>query len=165
MARGEKKRGSESRSSDSESASGSSSHSERNKQPIPADEAIVIRVHNLTRNVRSAHVREIFGKFGTIKTLESFETDPICDFPKGRCTIEYSTNEEAIEAFANMKGAQIDGEEVSVSLIKIRRVVLPKVNKSPSRSPSPSKGKRRPPSGKKGQFCVHRVSEPKSSRR
>jgi hypothetical protein len=51
--------------------------------------------------------------------VESDEDSPICDFPKGRSTIEFASNSESIEAFANMKGAQIDGEEVNVSLIKI----------------------------------------------
>eukprot|EP00667_Euglena_gracilis_P032277 EG_transcript_49064 len=90
---------------------------------------LVIRVHNLTRNVTIKHIHEIFGRFGTIKEVDGCEGGPICDFPKGRSTIEYSTNEEAIEAFANMKGAQIDGEEVNVSLIKI--TARPKVETRP----------------------------------
>ena len=73
---------------------------------------LVIRVHNLTKNVTIKHVREIFGRFGNIEEIEGYEDGPICDFPKGRSTIEFSSNDEAIEAFANMKGAQIDGIHV-----------------------------------------------------
>eukprot|EP01001_Neometanema_parovale_P001585 NODE_11859_length_533_cov_19.534146_g11571_i0.p1 GENE.NODE_11859_length_533_cov_19.534146_g11571_i0~~NODE_11859_length_533_cov_19.534146_g11571_i0.p1 ORF type:complete len:134 (+),score=28.42 NODE_11859_length_533_cov_19.534146_g11571_i0:56-457(+) len=103
-----------------------------------AEDVLVIRVHNLTRNVTQEHVREIFSKFGKIRDLETFD-DRMCDFPKGRCTIEYQHSNEAIEAFANMKGAQIDGEEINVSLIKLTS----KAPKRRSRSPEKKKTKGR----------------------
>eukprot|EP00992_Anisonema_acinus_P003234 TRINITY_DN12638_c0_g1_i1.p1 TRINITY_DN12638_c0_g1~~TRINITY_DN12638_c0_g1_i1.p1 ORF type:complete len:174 (+),score=19.49 TRINITY_DN12638_c0_g1_i1:60-581(+) len=122
------------------SQSESLTESSRSRTPIPKQEDIlVIRVHNLTRNVTLEHVREIFGKFGTIKEVEAYVKDPICDFPKGRSTIEFSNNDEAIEAFAQMKGAQIDGDEVNVSLIKItgrerKRPRSPDAEKKPASS-------------------------------
>ncbi len=72
-------------------------------------------VKNLTKNVNTDHLQEIFGVYGNIKLLEL----PIHEKTKmlqGYADIEFSTPEEAFEAFIHLHESQIDGEVVDCRL-------------------------------------------------
>ena len=70
-------------------------------------------MQNLTRNVGSAHLKEIFGTFGEVKEAV-LEMDERKRVPKGTAHVEYQRREEAEQAIAAMDGAQIDGNVISV---------------------------------------------------
>jgi RNA-binding protein with serine-rich domain 1 len=72
-------------------------------------------VKNLTKNVNTDHLQEIFGVYGNIKLLDL----PIHDKTKmlrGYADIEFSTPEEAFEAYIHLHESQIDGEVVDCRL-------------------------------------------------
>ncbi len=72
-------------------------------------------VKNLTKNVNTDHLQEIFGVYGNIKLLDL----PIHEKTKmlrGYADIEFSTPEEAFEAFIHLHESQIDGEVVDCRL-------------------------------------------------
>ncbi|KAL9130243.1 MAG: hypothetical protein Q9217_001536 [Psora testacea] len=93
-----------------------------------------IVVEKLTRNINEAHLREIFGVYGSIKDLDlpmnrQFNTN------RGTAYIIYNTTPSAESAIAHMHEAQLDGAVISVSIVLPRRKF--------SRSPPPPR--RAPP--------------------
>jgi RNA recognition motif-containing protein len=74
-----------------------------------------IRVSNLTRNVTTKHVEEIFGKYGVMKSVSM----PIDDKSKkqmGYALIEYTNKDEATKAISGMNGGQLDSMVIKVEL-------------------------------------------------
>ncbi len=68
-------------------------------------------VGNLTRNVTEEHVKEIFGLYGTLKSVE-LAMDKTVNLPKGFANSEFEQREDAEKAIEYMNGAQIDGNVV-----------------------------------------------------
>ncbi|RAL13612.1 RNA-binding protein with serine-rich domain 1 [Aspergillus homomorphus CBS 101889] len=98
---------------------------------LPRSSKIV--VEKLTKNVTESHLREIFGGFGEIQSLDlpmnkAFMTN------RGTAYILYHDPADAEAAIAHMHEAQLDGAILSVS------IVLPR--KAFSRSPQPSRSNR-----------------------
>ncbi|KAB8069284.1 hypothetical protein BDV29DRAFT_56429 [Aspergillus leporis] len=92
-----------------------------------------IVVEKLTKNVTELHLREIFGSFGGIDSLDlpmnkAFMTN------RGTAYILYNDPADAEAAIAHMHEAQLDGAVLNVS------IVLPR--KAFSRSPPPTQGSR-----------------------
>ena len=102
------------RKQDKNSASRSPARKE-NAPPANGSNARVV-VHNLTRNVRTEHLNEIFGTFGPIKEA-GLDMDERKRVPKGSAFVEYDSRDAATEAIAAMDGAQIDGNQVSVRFL------------------------------------------------
>ncbi|KAL6766810.1 SRS3 [Auxenochlorella protothecoides x Auxenochlorella symbiontica] len=84
---------------------------------VPKDVAIDtnarLHVGHLTRNVTTAHVREIFGTFGELKEVE-VAVDRAVNLPRGFAYVEYKSHEDAEKARDHMDGGQLDGNLVTV---------------------------------------------------
>jgi RNA recognition motif-containing protein len=79
---------------------------------------IKIKVSNLTRNVTTKHVEEIFGKYGAIKSVSM----PIDDKSKkqlGYALIEYTNKDETTKAISGMNGGQLDSMVIKVELLAL----------------------------------------------
>ncbi|KAK9644715.1 hypothetical protein HCH54_007133 [Aspergillus fumigatus] len=92
-----------------------------------------IIVEKLTKNVTTSHLREIFGSFGDIKSLElpmnrTFMTN------RGTAYILYHDPADAEAAVSHMHEAQLDGAVLNVSIVLPRRAF--------SRSPPPAENGR-----------------------
>ncbi|KAF2997648.1 hypothetical protein E8E13_005309 [Curvularia kusanoi] len=79
-----------------------------------------IVVEALTKNVKEGHIREIFGKFGTIKDLR-MPMNPVFNINRGTAYILYAEIDEAERAIAKMHEAQLDGAKIQVSIVLPRR--------------------------------------------
>ena len=84
----------------------------RRKSPEPS---CVLLVRNLTRNVTDAHLKEIFGTCGAVKTAE-VAIDPTVGLSKGHARVELSTRALAVAAVEQFDGAQVDGMRMKVAL-------------------------------------------------
>ena len=74
-----------------------------------------IKVSNLTRNVTTKHVEEIFKPYGVIKSVSM----PIDDKSKkqlGYALIEYTNKDETTKAISGMNGGQLDSMVIKVEL-------------------------------------------------
>ncbi|KAF9103348.1 hypothetical protein BGX27_010619 [Mortierella sp. AM989] len=116
------------------------------RSPSPRNDVSLnsaIKVGNLTRNVSEGHIREIFGVYGKIKTI-NFPINPRFRFNMGYAEIEYETREEAQVALEGWNGGQLDGEIVEVLFItKITKAPPPTARPVRSRVPlSPRRGGR-----------------------
>ncbi|KJZ72562.1 hypothetical protein HIM_08086 [Hirsutella minnesotensis 3608] len=83
-----------------------------------------IVVERLSKNVREAHLREIFGFYGPIQDLDlpinrTFGTN------RGTAYILYEHREDAEDAIANMHEGQIEGAIINVSIVLPRRMFSP----------------------------------------
>ncbi|PWY66409.1 RNA-binding domain-containing protein [Aspergillus heteromorphus CBS 117.55] len=90
-------------------------------------------IEKLTKNVNESHLREVFGGFGDIKSLDipmnkAFMTNRGCAY------ILYHDPADAEAAIAHMHEAQFDGAILNVSIVLPRRAF--------SRSPPPSQNGR-----------------------
>ncbi len=65
-------------------------------------------VSNLTRNVTDEHLREIFGIYGAVLSVE-VQMDRQVNLPKGWANVEYETAEDADRAVQHLNGGQLDG--------------------------------------------------------
>lgn len=76
-----------------------------------------IRVTQLSRNVGRAHVEEIFGTYGTVKSIELPMEKLHPELIQGHAVVEFADPAEAAEAVKRMDGGQIDGQEVLAVLL------------------------------------------------
>ncbi|XP_044721423.1 RNA recognition motif domain-containing protein [Hirsutella rhossiliensis] len=107
--------------SGSRSARGRDSR-EPSELPPPLGTKVV--VERLSKNIREAHLREIFGRYGPIQDLDlpmnrTFGTN------RGTAYILYQHREDAEEAIAHMHEGQIDGAVIHVSIVLPRRIFSP----------------------------------------
>ena len=96
-----------------------------------------IVVEKLSKNVTEAHLREIFGSYGRIESIDlplnrQFMTN------RGTAYIVYDDATASESAIAHMHEAQLDGTIITVSIVLPRRAF--------SKSPLPIKPSRPPPS-------------------
>ena len=75
-----------------------------------------IRVSNLTRNVTTKHVEEIFAKYGAIKSV-SMPVDDKSKKQLGYALIEYTNKDETTKAIGGMNGGQLDSMIIRVELL------------------------------------------------
>eukprot|EP00238_Polyblepharides_amylifera_P011856 CAMPEP_0196587632 /NCGR_PEP_ID=MMETSP1081-20130531/58109_1 /TAXON_ID=36882 /ORGANISM="Pyramimonas amylifera, Strain CCMP720" /LENGTH=384 /DNA_ID=CAMNT_0041909873 /DNA_START=131 /DNA_END=1286 /DNA_ORIENTATION=- len=90
-------------------------------------QSTTLHVANLTRNVNTNHLHEIFGVYGKVTHAE-LAVDRHVNLPKGFAYVEFATRVEAENAKAHMDGGQLDGNIVTCAFI-----LLPKKPSSPSR--------------------------------
>ncbi|KAG5178410.1 hypothetical protein JKP88DRAFT_148702, partial [Tribonema minus] len=74
----------------------------------------VLHVSNLTRNVKAAHLQEIFGCYGTVAKVE-LAIDKKLGLPKGYAFVEFSNRTDAEQAQLYLDGGQLDGNYVKVA--------------------------------------------------
>ncbi|KAI7839110.1 hypothetical protein COHA_007115 [Chlorella ohadii] len=65
-----------------------------------------LHVGHLTRNVTEAHVREIFGTFGKLRSVE-LAIDKVVNLPRGFAYVEFETRAAADKARGHMDGGQV----------------------------------------------------------
>lgn len=117
------------------------------RSPTPQPRNTKIIVEKLTKNINESHLREIFGQYGPIATVDlPLNRQCTCGFNRsslrpdsywnavmtnrGTAYIIFRYQEDAEVAFAKMHGAQVDGTSINVS------IVLPKDDFSPPLPPS-----------------------------
>ncbi|RWS30388.1 RNA-binding protein with serine-rich domain 1-like isoform X1 [Leptotrombidium deliense] len=76
-----------------------------------------VHVGRLTRNVTKDHVSEIFSVYGIIKSIDLPMDRIHPHLSRGFAYIEFEKAEEAEKAIKYMDGGQIDGQEISVSIV------------------------------------------------
>lgn len=95
------------------------------------------------------HVFEIFGNYGTLKSVD-FQIDRLHP-PSGRgfAYVEYNNPDDAENAMKHMDGGQIDGQEITVAPVLMSRVRPPmRRGPSPIRRGPMNRGWRSPPPGR-----------------
>lgn len=68
-------------------------------------------VGNLTRNVTEEHLKEIFGTFGKLASVE-LAMDRAVNLPRGFAHVEYESASDATKAVEHMHEGQIDGNVI-----------------------------------------------------
>lgn len=81
------------------------------REGSPSPETTRLVVGNLTRNVTEDHIKEIFGHYGELKSVD-LAIDKAVNLPKGFAHVEYVKHDDAEKAINFMNGAQIDGNVV-----------------------------------------------------
>ena len=121
------------------SSSSGSSKADRGPRRDKGEEAPkILHVSNLTRNVTTDHLREIFGNFGEVKTVE-LAIDTEVQLPKGYAFVEYGEKKEVDAAIKHMSGGQIDGQNVTVHIMgqTPKPPPAPPRGREPGRAPPP----------------------------
>ncbi|CAK4252919.1 unnamed protein product [Aphanomyces euteiches] len=117
-----------------------------NRSPSP-DDGASLHVANLTRNVNSEHLEEIFGKFGGVADV-TLEVDKESKLSKGTAYIRFHKRDEAETAQLHMHEGQIDGNKIQVNFVlvqpKPKRSVSPKSSTGAIRRRSPPNTRRKP---------------------
>jgi len=103
-----------------------------------------LQVGNLTRNVKEAHLKEIFGNFGQVVAVH-LAIDKDVDLPKGYGYVDFESRQEAEDALAHMNHGQMDGEVISVEFIHIPS----SKNKAPPAKKAAARERSRTPPRKK----------------
>ncbi|KAG9285866.1 hypothetical protein G9A89_013291 [Geosiphon pyriformis] len=93
-----------------------SPYQRRRASPPPLTKIIV---EKLTKNVTVAHLTEIFGSFGHINHID-LPTNRKWNANRGIAYIEYASRAEAERAISYMDGGQLDGSELTCSLVPRR---------------------------------------------
>lgn len=112
----------------------SRSESPRRRRRSPTPKSSKVCIARLTKNVTKDHVQEIFSVYGDIKTVElpNDRTNPhLC---RGDAYVEYERPEEAEKAIEYMDKGQVDGHEITVSMVLLPRA-RPPLRRSPPRRP------------------------------
>ncbi|GLB33569.1 putative RNA recognition motif containing protein [Lyophyllum shimeji] len=103
------------------------------RSPVEKQDAKVVIVTNLTRNVAESHLQTIFGFYGPIVKVDL----PVFGKSgqnRGKAALEYADPPSAHKAASHMDGGQLDGAILKVELSNL-----------PVRSRSPSPRVRLPP--------------------
>ncbi|RAK98041.1 RNA-binding protein with serine-rich domain 1 [Aspergillus ibericus CBS 121593] len=113
-------------------------HKKREYSRTPSPSANTSRsskivVEKLTKNVTESHLREIFGGFGDIQSLD-LPMNKAFMMNRGTAYIHYHDPADAEAAIAHMHEAQLDGAVLNVSIVLPRRAF--------SRSPPPVQNSR-----------------------
>jgi len=128
----------------------------RSKSP----ETHKIHVDNLTRNVNSGHLEEIFGYFGKIKKVEII-VDRRTSVSQGAAYVDFYKKEEADAVVNYMNGGQVDGNKITV------QITIPAARPTNRHSPVGRRQNtwRRGPSPRRRRSQWHRNSPRRSPRR
>jgi RNA-binding protein with serine-rich domain 1 len=133
------------------------------------DDERILHVANLTRNVTAEHLKEIFGKWGSLTKVQ-LALDERVGLPKGWAYVEYERRINAgrlphqfylisattptpcfaEDAQVQMDGGQLDGNVLKVNFVLVGRA---KATRSASRSLErhPSRGRSRSPDPRSGR--------------
>ncbi|CAJ0755161.1 9311_t:CDS:2, partial [Entrophospora sp. SA101] len=85
-----------------------------------------IMVNKLTKNVKEAHLQEIFGAFGRINRIEVL-IDEKWQTNRGTAYINFETRNDAERAISYMDGGQLDGNMLSCTLVPRRQPSPPPI--------------------------------------
>lgn len=88
---------------------------ESGKNEKAKEEKVILKVSKLTRNVKEAHLKEIFSRYGKVVKVY-FGYDKAMAMPTGTSYIKFETHKAAKNAEKYMDDAQIDGARISASL-------------------------------------------------
>lgn len=92
---------------------------EKKPEKEESSEGCSLFVSNLTRNVSSNHLVEIFGAFGKVeKASVEFNKN---NMPKGSAILEFVSAEDAESAMRHLDGGQLDGQTIKVSYVLVRQ--------------------------------------------
>nr|CCA14459.1 PREDICTED: similar to AGAP009570PA putative [Albugo laibachii Nc14]CCA21243.1 PREDICTED: RNAbinding protein S1 putative [Albugo laibachii Nc14] len=94
----------------------SAERKESDKNISPTEKGIAVRVENLTRNVNTEHLTEIFAKFGSV-TKVKLMTERDTKISKGSAVIEFNTDQDAENAIQHMHDGWLDGRKIVVQLM------------------------------------------------
>ena len=98
-------------------ARGRSPRRSRSRSRPTSDPSVILRVRNLSRNVISSHLREIFGNFGLVHEA-SVAVDDVAKMSKGHATVRLASRAVAVAAVEHLDGAEVDGRRMHVSLVE-----------------------------------------------
>lgn len=137
------------------------------EEDVPAtNEESTLHVANLTRNVKTEHLLEIFSTYGRVKKVD-LQIDQRVGLSKGNAYVEFDISKDAEQAMLYLDGGQLDGNILKVSFILIskrtRRQSPERVQRR--RSPSPRNTARTSPPrgvGGRGQVPFSRSGPPAS---
>ncbi|CAJ0763840.1 22660_t:CDS:2 [Entrophospora sp. SA101] len=87
-----------------------------------------IMVNKLTKNVKEAHLQEIFGAFGRINRIEVL-IDEKWQTNKGTAYIDFETGNDAERAISYMDGGQLDGNTLSCTFVPRRQPSPPPIRR------------------------------------
>ena len=74
----------------------------------------VLLVENLTRNINSDHLWEIFGRYGRVRSVD-LARDERVGLPLGHARVTYYKTRDAEDAVSYLDGGQLDGNDLGVS--------------------------------------------------
>jgi len=121
---------------------------EKRKSRSRSPETFKIHVDNLTRNVSSQHLEEIFGYFGKVKRVEIL-MERRTNIPKGSGYIDFLKKEDAEQAISYLNHGQVDGNRITVQkTLPARPLTNPRHSPVGARRPirrGPSPRRRRSP--------------------
>lgn len=89
-----------------------SSH-ELNTEISVTDSDHILYVKNLTRNIVENHIKEIFGTYGEVLSVEML--------PAAAAYVGFKNAESAEEAMTHLDGGQIDGAVIQVSFVLVSK--------------------------------------------
>lgn len=72
----------------------------------------------MNRNVKAAHLVEIFGHYGSVKKAE-LDKDNRSGISKGTAFLTFTNSKDAEQAVLHLDGGQIDGQIIKVSFVLI----------------------------------------------
>ncbi|KAF9608523.1 hypothetical protein IFM89_009889 [Coptis chinensis] len=81
------------------------------RKASPLIESVVLHVDQLTRNVNEGHLKEIFGNFGEVVSVD-LSIDRAVNLSRGYGYVEFKMRADAEKALQYMDGAQIDGNVI-----------------------------------------------------
>jgi hypothetical protein len=90
-----------------------------------ADEPTSVYVSNLTSNVKSDHLTEIFGKFGKINNVE-------IQSEKNSANILFQSSKDADKAVYHLNDGKVDGNDLKVDFVLVKRSMREKSSEKES---------------------------------
>ena len=72
----------------------------------------------LSKNVNTGHLKEIFGYYGSVKTVDLVMDDLTRKIPTGKAYIMFEKPEDADTAVKFMNGADIDGNKIKALVVQ-----------------------------------------------
>ena len=79
---------------------------------------MIIHIYDNDRNVKAAHLQEIFGHYGTVKYAE-LEFDKRLGLSKCIGYVTFEKADEAEQAVLHLDGGQLDGQLLKVSFVLV----------------------------------------------
>ncbi|MGE4285751.1 MAG: RNA recognition motif domain-containing protein [Phycisphaerae bacterium] len=88
-------------------------------QSLPDKGPVTIHINNLAPDVFETHLREIFGKYGELKSVRII-SDKETGESKGYGFIEMDSPSEAQKAIEGVNGMELSGKAITVAMAKAR---------------------------------------------
>lgn len=95
---------------------------QNNSSPNVKNQMIIMVLYNITRNVTSKHIEEIFSPYGKVLGVY-IPKDEKTHLNKNYAFIEYENMTQAEKASLYMDGGQIDGEYVKTEILNPKNYI------------------------------------------